>query len=244
MSVCVLGQWLSARVMEKGLSLRVPKMRGPGSASRPIIVPRPRSPPIGETPGVHAALEKINLKLVFQPDVSVTVQFLDEVLWEAELQVHAQDISYLMRHGFHWDESNVLPEQGYLLQGQAMPVAKARLGWEYCRVYILQNTERDIRGQWRAQMRVHGRSVSAVSQFRLGFLSVDNIRHAEAWGPCNHCVYFFNLDKSESFINVYYDDLFNGRMVASMSCQSLGLEGKEGFCNQLQCGHYDLEFCS
>ncbi|KAI1826729.1 hypothetical protein F4861DRAFT_43275 [Xylaria intraflava] len=181
------------------------KITKPQDALPPIRVERQPGPP---TSGkfYHEDKRQILIQFIYCPDPSLRPETQD---WEAVLFVKCSDVPRLMREGFHWNDENVVKEDGYIDKTpRQYHRATARYRGSY-RHYFLTDLQKPPR--WVATLQVLASKLEALSRFRLDELSRENTYSASAYsqsGPNQPAkdIYSYHHQSPASHINAIYDD--------------------------------------
>ena len=143
-----------------------------------------------------------NVEFTFYP--RTVTSSLEDIEWEAHLEVRAKDVQQLMKEGFHWNETNIREGEGYLVGETYVPADLRDVGWPLARCYSLADLAEDP--QWTAKLSVGAHEMSVLSRFRVSNLSVDTITMTKAWDRQSRVVYIFCRTLPEMNCNAYYDD--------------------------------------
>lgn len=126
---------------------------------------------------------------------------VDHAEWFAYLGVHVKNLPQLMRGGFHWSTSNILPERGCIkrnIQGRG-----DKCGFR--RTYHLVDLAEDP--EWCAKLEIYTKKQSTLAAFKLSWLSIDGIRLAKGWNWDRELVYIYEAFAPESALNAIYDGM-------------------------------------
>ncbi|KAI9148826.1 hypothetical protein HJFPF1_10868 [Paramyrothecium foliicola] len=129
----------------------------------------------------------------------------------ASLCLFAKDLPGLMKHGFHWDMANVIPQGGFVdcnRPGRAWAGTKQKLAilsLDHTRYWILQDSGEDP--QWAATISINAKEFPTLANFDLTQqLAPRNIIAAAARSPGQHWVYSYNRHYPDHDFNTIYND--------------------------------------
>ncbi|KAI0202800.1 hypothetical protein F4808DRAFT_467981 [Astrocystis sublimbata] len=131
--------------------------------------------------------------------------------WKARLFVKCDDVPRLMREGFHWDNANVVKEDGFLYFHNSSCFNKPKYendfledgkSWGGIRYYFLKDLQDPPR--WIAGIKVYGTSAESIGEFDLECLSHENILFAHALSQDGHPIYCFSRNQPKKNINAIY----------------------------------------
>ncbi|KAM7200250.1 hypothetical protein V8F33_003968 [Rhypophila sp. PSN 637] len=152
-------------------------------------------------------LDNCQLSIIFYPKLNL--DYCQD--WQAMLLVQCHDLPRLMREGFHWSESNVVPSLGhYEPVSSEDKKVEGMEGMEYMRTWtLLEHPGNKEKCQWSAHLAVLGRSIDIISKFRPGQLSKDNIQSVEGEDSEGKSVFHYWAweEDDEDDINCIYDHL-------------------------------------
>ncbi|KAI3330099.1 hypothetical protein F4824DRAFT_492443 [Ustulina deusta] len=116
--------------------------------------------------------------------------------WVAFLEVKCFDVPRLMREGFHWDDSNVIKEEGYIEYGKGGPNVDVWTSTS-TRWYFLIDTHQPRR--WLASLDVKASDVNILYNFNPSRLSRELVRSVWASNQDQKQIYGYrshtSLDK-------------------------------------------------
>ncbi|KAI0550922.1 hypothetical protein F4679DRAFT_582996 [Xylaria curta] len=163
----------------------------PPSYEESCIKPSPGTCPLLQQPGPGNPYREIavqrSMLFGFCPDPSDLTMNQD---WAAVLMVKCHNVPGLMREGFHWDDVNVIKEEGYV--DRDFTHARRRKDgkcWAGTRHYFLKDLQQPLR--WVATIQVWALNLETLHQFDLNQLSRErSMQWATAFYPSGQ--YIFN----------------------------------------------------
>lgn len=128
----------------------------------------------------------------------------------ASLCLFAKDLPTLMKHGFHWNMENVIPQVCWIAcnrPGKSWVDTKlTSLSLDQARYWIIQDLGDDP--QWVASISINARSFPTLASFNLEKqLAPRNIIAAAARNPDKLWVYSYNRHFPDHDFNAIYNDV-------------------------------------
>ncbi|KAI1438157.1 hypothetical protein GGR50DRAFT_534160 [Xylaria sp. CBS 124048] len=133
--------------------------------------------------------------------------------WFAELLVKCDDVPRLMREGLHWDETNIIGEEGFIDIGGINSIYKPDTTipsyadserWHVKNHYFLTDSQH-APPLWNAHLSVYARDIPSLSRFTLRGLSRKNTVAAMAWSEAEEIIYVY--ENGNAPVNSVYPEM-------------------------------------
>ncbi|KAI0850647.1 hypothetical protein F5Y00DRAFT_268384, partial [Daldinia vernicosa] len=153
-----------------------------------------------------------NIVFYFSPDATKPYE---TQLWCGQINIKCDNVPQLMLEGLHWTTDNVLWEEGYvadLFETSAVYIHPDTLedlfkaGRTMGRHYFLQDMQQEP-PRWIAHLQIHAEFYETLAGFKLGELSIENVRSVFAWGGRRECIYSWTKEEPWDAYNAIYDDM-------------------------------------